>query len=205
MKKGFYKRRPVDFTLYGVSHFYFNPISHWNSQGCGCGANALSTITGAPVRTFRKWGKVVKVKDGTAVALSEKDMVSILRGRGYTVIPLTICDLVPKAFTPMVNPQLTNDNVLLVSVRCFSDEASWFVLYKGLFAHNRTIGEISPLAFINKPILSVYLLYNPKWKKIPKWKLQQLQNTKSPLSAPAHSKTRRSSSRFSPVTSRRSS
>jgi hypothetical protein len=43
-------------------------------------------------------------------------------------------------------------------------EATWGVIHGNAFYHNFQIFELSALAFLNKPILSAYLVVHPRWR-----------------------------------------
>jgi hypothetical protein len=157
VQTGFYTKRPVTLYSYRVSKFKF-PSDDLVFKSGGCGANALSVLTRiSPTvieRANKNWGRS---------HYNDRFMVGFLRQKGYTVIPITKA-LVSQGKNPLdVGNRIRRDHVLLVSQLYLEDEASWVVLYDGNLMHNFQEAPIYPLEFINRPILTAYLIYHRKW------------------------------------------
>jgi hypothetical protein len=60
--------------------------------------------------------------------------------------------------------RLGSDHVLLVSQLLTSLEGTWGVIHRNAYYHNFDMYELSALAFVNKPILSVYVVVHPVWR-----------------------------------------
>jgi hypothetical protein len=155
MVAGFYTKYPIDFKPYRVPFFQFN--HNYGYRGQGCGAGALSIITGHS--PFHIHYNICKRNH-----FSDVKMVRYLRQEGYTVIPVTQCAVTRLGGMNHIKP----DHVLLVSQLMMKNEGSWIVVNNGKLAHNFDIVPLSPLEFINRPILSAYIVFHPKWKVKPK-------------------------------------
>jgi hypothetical protein len=56
------------------------------------------------------------------------------------------------------------DHVLLVSQLLTSKEGTWGVVFGELYYHNFQPYDLSTFAFLNKPLLSVYVVCHSKWR-----------------------------------------
>jgi hypothetical protein len=56
------------------------------------------------------------------------------------------------------------DYVLLVSQLIRPAEGTWGVVFEDFYYHNFESYALSALAFLNKPLLSVYIVFHPKWQ-----------------------------------------
>lgn len=152
MDKGTYTGRRVDFASYATS--CFNPFlfSAANHGLSGCGASALGLLTGVLPANF-----AAKTPDKH---YPDKFMLRCLRRHGFRVLRLTQCNL--SANTPGVNAR----HVLLLSQLVRENEATWIVLFNGVCYHNFEIYSLELLSFINKPLLSAYVVFHLRWQRI---------------------------------------
>jgi hypothetical protein len=140
----------VDFSPYAASffapHLYCGPVR----SGLGCGASALALITGvAP--------EIIASENGGA-HYSDLFMTRFLRACNFRTIRLT---------TNMVTGarnKIGADHVLLVSQLFRRQEGTWGVVFQDFYYHNFQGYVLSSLAFLNKPILSAYVVFHPKWR-----------------------------------------
>jgi hypothetical protein len=85
-------------------------------------------------------------------------MVRFLRRRGFTVLPLTQCTV--SASYSLIN----ESHVVLVSQLFRRNEATWGVIFGGMYYHNFDFYTLDPLSFLNKPVLSAYVISSPLWQ-----------------------------------------
>lgn len=140
----------MDFAPFAASFFAPHLFSaHVRSQ-LGCGASALALITGvAP--------EIISSQNGRT-HYSDRFMTRFLRARRFRTLRLTP-DLLVQAKTK-VRP----DHVLLISQLFRHGEGTWGVVFADFYYHNFDTYALSSLAFLNKPILSAYLVIHPKWQ-----------------------------------------
>jgi hypothetical protein len=116
----------------------------------GCGAVALSLMTGiAPEKI------AIKNKTGH---YPDKFMIGYLRRRGYRVVRLTQC------LVSSTEDRVRTDHVVLLSQLFRKNEATWGVLYNEYYWHNYAPYTVSSISFLNKPILSAYIVSHAKWR-----------------------------------------
>jgi hypothetical protein len=153
VEKGTYTRRRVDFSKYSVA--FFNPYLFADAKkaSCGCGAVALSTLTGIlPER--------LALRNGDR-HYSDRFMQKVLREQGFTVVPLSLCTV------SIAKARLANNNVLLLSQLFRRNEATWGVVFNSMYYHNYQAYNLEVLSFLNKPVLTAYALWHPKWLVFP--------------------------------------
>lgn len=153
MKQGSYKGRRVDFSTYAAS--CFNPFLFAGPvrSRLGCGATALALLTGVAPET------ITAKKRGSHY--SDDFMVRFLRARGFRVLLLTLCNL------SSAKADIGTAQVLLLSQLFRKNEGTWGVIFNGEYYHNFEGYSLTVLSFINKPILSAYLVAHPKWQRNP--------------------------------------
>lgn len=142
----------MDFSRYATScfnPFLFSSPTHFLS---GCGASALGLLTGIPPANF-----AVKNGDGH---FSDAYMLRSLRRHGFRVLRLTQCNLSQN--TARVNSR----HVLLLSQLFQENEATWLVLFNGVCYHNFDVYSLEALSFINKPLISAYVVIHSRWQMI---------------------------------------
>jgi hypothetical protein len=85
-------------------------------------------------------------------------MTRFLRARRFRTLRLTP-DLLVQAKT-----EVRPDHVLLLSQLFRPGEGTWGVVFEDFYYHNFDAYALSSLSFLNKPILSAYLIVHPKWQ-----------------------------------------
>ena len=116
----------------------------------GCGASALALITGiAP--------EIISDKNARA-HYSDRFMTGFLKVWDYHLLRLTP-DLIARAKT-----KIGQDHVLLISQLLRENEGTWGVIFGDAYYHNFSVYSLSSLSFLNKPILSAYLVVHPSWR-----------------------------------------
>jgi hypothetical protein len=148
MEKGRYTGRRVDFSPYAVS--CFKPHLFQFRPGLGCGATALALLTGVTPDQ-------IALRNGSK-HYSDRFMRRFLREHGCEVLLLTQCR-VSAAVT-----RIGGEHVVLVSQLVLRNEGTWGVLYNDYFFHNFGIYSFESVSFLNKPILSAYLVAHPRWR-----------------------------------------
>jgi hypothetical protein len=150
VEKGSYRGRRADFSNYAAS--FFNPylFSGTARSVIGCGASALALLTGAAPEGIAKINRRAHYSDGF--------MVRFLRDRKFSVLQLTLCNL------SAATPKIGTSHVLLLSQLFRPNEGTWGVIFNGTYYHNFQSYSLDALSFLNKPILSAYLVVHPKWR-----------------------------------------
>ncbi len=151
MLPGRYRRQSIDISQYKVNEFIPAADTGWG----GCGATAISLLTGIRVNRLER--------GHTGIHFSDQWMVTQLRKRGYTTVPLRW-----KEFNSdhLIYYPITPNHVLLVSQLMFKREASWLVYYNGDAYHNFQKLTMHPYDLLNKPILTAYIVWHPKWGQL---------------------------------------
>jgi hypothetical protein len=146
--KGTYKSRRVSFEPYAVR--LFTPYLYFDARHAGCGATALSVLTGVPP---------LRVRDANRCRdhYSDKFMLAFLRRRAFRVRKLTMCDASHAA------NQVGLNHVLLMSQLFSKNECTWVVTYRGVCWHNCDTYMLDKLSLINKPAISIYFVWHPRW------------------------------------------
>ena len=101
-------------------------------------------------------------------------MRRFLKEHGFTIVPLTLCKV------SMAKVRLGKWHVLLMSQLFKRNEATWGLIFNSMYYHNFEIYHLEALSFLNKPILTAYLLWHPKWQaSLPtkQWPGETTQNT----------------------------
>ena len=153
MDKGTYKGRRVVFKHYAVS--CFNPFlfSDSASELRGCGAGALALLTGvAPERIAAKNG---------GIHYSDAFMLRFLRECGFRTLQLTQRNL------SAAKDYVGTEHVILLSQLFKRNEATWGVIFGGMYYHNFSLFGLNALSLLNKPVLSAYLVVDPRWRTRP--------------------------------------
>lgn len=149
MMDGSSRGRRVDFSQYATS--FFNPfLFHEDRARLGCGATALALVTGVPP-------EIIAARNGRA-HYSDKFMVSFLRQRHFRVQPLT------KRCIVASTSGIGRRHVVLLSQWFRAEDATWGVMSGGCFYHNFERYWLDQFSFLNKPILSAYLLFHERWR-----------------------------------------
>jgi hypothetical protein len=140
----------MDFAPFAAS--FFAPHLFSGSVRCqlGCGASALALITGVPP-------EIISARNG-GTHYSDRFMTRFLRVRNFRTLRLT-----PRMVTG-ARTKIGADHVLLVSQLFRPGEGTWGVVYADFYYHNFDAYALSSLAFLNKPIMSAYLVIHPNWR-----------------------------------------
>jgi hypothetical protein len=140
----------VDFSRYATA--CFNPFLFSSSENAsgGCGASALGLLTGIRPANF--------IPKNGVKHYSDSYMLFCLRHHGFQVFRLTQCNL------SHATCGISDRHVLLLSQLYRKNEATWIVLFNSICYHNFDAYSLESLSFINKPLLSAYVLYHPKWQ-----------------------------------------
>ena len=140
----------MDFSPFAASFFAPHLFCGSFRAALGCGAAALALITGvAP--------EIIATENGDA-HYSDRFVVRFLRTRNFRALRLTP-DLVTRSKSP-----IGSDHVLLISQLFRHGEGTWGVVFQDFYYHNFGAYTLSALSFLNKPILSAYLVIHPKWR-----------------------------------------
>lgn len=147
LKAGKYQNN-INFSDYKVTKF--NPYLFDRSWSYGCGRTALSTLTGVAPYKF------VEQKNYT-----DKYMIRELVDRNFVVLPITNADVTQ---TPQfIVSHIKESHVILASQLAIKGEGTWSAYYGGYSFHNFAVEELKPLEFLNRPLLSAYVIFHSKW------------------------------------------
>jgi len=150
MAKKHNQGRRADFEPFAASFFAPHLYTGIDRARVGCGAGALALITGIPPESV----------DAEHVGNHYADsfMVRFLKRRGYRVLNLSPLSIVG------AHSRISADHVVLISQLFRRYEATWGVIFGSTYYHNFDSYSLSGLAFLNKPILSAYLVIHPTWR-----------------------------------------
>lgn len=145
----------IQWFNYQTHKFQF-PVPMENVE---CGAYALHALTKIP---YEKIVKINKRKDGH---WSTKIMLEFLNKHGYKVGEISAKNTIEcHSVKNLCKPLLRDNNVILIDQKCYAEENSWIVLYKGFLMHSGEIDKINALEFLNYPIENAYLIWHKDWK-----------------------------------------
>lgn len=154
MDIGSYHGRRVNFNLYAAACFNPHLFAQPAEAMYGCGTSALALLTGiAPSMIAKKRRRLY---------WSDACMLRFLRRHGIQTLRLTQCNLTRQPLNGV-----GNRHILLISQLFARNEATWIVLFNGIAYHNFDIYHQETLSFLNKPILSAYVLTKPEWQRQP--------------------------------------
>jgi hypothetical protein len=153
MERGTYTGHRVDFKNYAVSFFNPHLFSDSISSHAGCGACALAMLTGTDPGT-------VAAKNGNR-HYADDFMLRFLRRQQFKVLALTLCNV------STARSDLGPDNVILVSQLFTRNEGTWGIIFQCNYYHNFSIYSLNALSMLNKPVLSAYVVFHPKWRLQP--------------------------------------
>lgn len=142
--------RRADFGPFAASVFAPHLFCGSVRSQLGCGASALALLTGVPP-------EIISSQNGRA-HYSDAFMVRFLKTRKFRTLQLT-----PRLISGAAS-KISMDHVLLISQLFRHDEGTWRVVFGDFYFHNFEPYSLSNLAFLNKPILSAYLVIHPKWR-----------------------------------------
>jgi hypothetical protein len=148
MKFGKYHRK-LNFEKLEVATFPLFLFNKRDYEQVGCGASALSLLTGLHPNNFQR------VKD----QFSDRYMIGKLRGHGFSVYSISKADLTNGSW----GYRLNDKHVLLYSALIRKHEASWFVQNGNFRFHNFAIDTVLMYDLLNFPILNLYCITHPRW------------------------------------------
>lgn len=152
MEKGSYNGRRVPFWRYTASRFDPYLFASGANAGFGCGATALALLTGIFPRSI--------AHENGDHHFPDEFMVQFLRRHRYGVQQLTLCNV--SASESNIGPE----HVVLLSQLFRRNEATWGVIYSGIYFHNFAVYQLENLSLLNKPVLSAYLVIHPRWRPL---------------------------------------
>lgn len=148
MEDGSYED-PVNFAAFAVRKFVPHLFTSNNSLLVltGCGANALGLLTGEKpwkIKYRHHW--------------PDEFLLKFLRKKGWNSHKITKYNVTK---SKKVSWPIDENHIVLFSFCTVRDEASWAVLHNNLIYHNFEITVCRPMEFLNRPILSAYVLSHP--------------------------------------------
>jgi len=158
MREGRYTR-PVDLSGYRAGYFAPHIFFSRIVGDPGCGASALSCITGIDPRFYAR----VNIKDSghPKKGFSDTFMRKMLALEGYQAIELTKRGINHDRW---IEYQIEKQHVILTSQLLARSIVSWVVIHNGLVHHNFQTVSLDGLDFLNKPTITTYCIWHPKWK-----------------------------------------
>lgn len=154
MEVGYYRKKAIDWADYTVDLFV--PHLYTNYSG-GCGANALSLLTGVPPH------HILNTNRENRKHWKDSFMIGFLKKHGFKVFPLTKCEVTNVAGA-YVCDSIGNQHILLLSQLMGKNTASWTVVYNELMYHNFETVSFKGLNLVNSPSLTVYVVFRPEWR-----------------------------------------
>lgn len=145
-----HRGRRMDFSPFAASVFVPHIFTGAERASVGCGAGALSLLTGVPPE------KIAAKHRGRHY--SDNFMIRFLMCRGFRTLKLTPFRV--SSAKNRVGPQ----HVILISQLLRDCEATWGVIFEDGYFHNFNTYSLSSLALLNKPILTAYLVIHPSWR-----------------------------------------
>lgn len=153
MRNGTYRKRQINFKKFETERFVPFLFEFATYAGFGCGVTTLALLTGvSPVAIYKRLG------DGH---VSDDRMVHFLRAYGFSVAEVTKADV---SFNQFYNDYIKSTHVLLFSQLLLRGEATWAVIHDSCIFHNFETRRIKSLEFLNRPLLTVYLVWHPLYK-----------------------------------------
>jgi len=164
--KGKYTKKPVDYKE--LRAFLFTPHLYDRVLygTAGCGATALALLTGN-----HPWD--IQDQNKRKAHYSDRFMIKYLNDHQFKTIPLSQKGL--NSNTVVTYP-VSSDHVLLVSQLMAKREATWVIYHRNLSYHNFETGATDKLDFLNKPILTAYIVWSLKFSAT-----RKLSGTKSKI------------------------
>lgn len=154
MELGKYNKK-IDFKKYTVSRPKLTFFEKGYASLFGCGPSAAACLSGV---NPSKISLINKDKNH----FSDERMVKFLRSQKFEVIPLTVADVSNSLY---VENKITRNHLLLLSQMYSRNQASWTVILNlEYIMHGFEINLLKADEFIQRPILTSYLLFKKSWK-----------------------------------------
>lgn len=122
-----------------------------------CGSAAISVLTGLNPQFIEK--KLPKNR----IHWTDSSLSFFLQNRGYKVIPVTKRGITNISGNSWCKYPLGENHCILANCRVCYEEASYFVVHKGLKYHNFEVTFIDPLFWLNKPTSTAFVVWHPNW------------------------------------------
>jgi hypothetical protein len=90
---------------------------------------------------------------------SARFMTQFLRARGYRVLELTRCNL------STARTKIGLNHLVLLAALFRQNEGTWSALHNGVLYHNCEGYTLDSLSFLNKPLVSAFLVVHPNWRR----------------------------------------
>lgn len=134
---------------------YFKPFLSSNplSANFGCGASCLQLLTGIPAYDIKNPNK----KD--PLHWPDHFIIGFLKKYNFKVHKLNINKITYRI--RHVHNLITRRHLLLTSQYMYGNVASWFCYFNYCCFHNMEITDVSHFDFVNRPIITAYLLKPP--------------------------------------------
>lgn len=149
MELGKYNKKPISFFDYEIKsfapHIFLSPYSNL----AGCGATALSVLTGVEPFNIKNYAK-------NGENWADAFMISYLRRKKWAVKQLTRLNAADGDY---ITDKINRFHIVLLSQAYIRGQQSWSVLFnKEWIIHNFELVKIDCLEFLNRPISSAYLV-----------------------------------------------
>lgn len=149
-------KKRIDYNSFLVKKFV--PHLYCEAYGrLGCGATLLSLLTGE---------NPLYIKNNNEYNPNEwtdKFLINYLRRRKFRVVQLASLEVTN--FDSYENP-IKLDHVIIVSQIFNRKDSSWSCIYNGRIYHNFVISNFDNYEFLNRPILTAYLVWHKDWSYI---------------------------------------
>lgn len=155
MKLGSYRDR-VDFDAFEVSKFTPHIFCYHMDMTYGCGASALSLLTGIHPSKF---------KAPPRGDWKDHIVLSILNANKFKTARLTMRGVTNFDWTSY---PIGRQHVVLAKIKLIKYNASWVVIHSGIIFHNFELAPLKPLEFINHPVMAAYLVKGRQWESTKK-------------------------------------
>ena len=136
-----YKVRKFTPTLYSESYAAF-----------GCGANLLATILNRHPFSFRSPDKI------NPDNWPDYYIVGQLKKNGWKVIKLNTLEV---SNVDYIEDNITKNHIVIMSQHYNKRDASWAICHNNLYIHNFAITRLDNYEFLNRPIITSFLIWNP--------------------------------------------
>jgi hypothetical protein len=150
--------KKIDFDTLTVSRPNFYLYDRILYSTAGCGASALSLLTGGKPHNINKLNK-------DKYHFSNSFMENYLRKRKFQLFKITDNRLLKKKDNPL-EEKIKDNHVLLCCMKLSKKSYSWAVIWgqPSFMIHNFEIIKMKTLDFANYPMDSLYIVYKKSWK-----------------------------------------
>lgn len=140
----------LDFSQYIAPNFKRKKVI----RGYSCGEYVLHQLTD---KTFTQQEDKLY---GIPKILPMDAMVSILKKRKYTVVPLTVCGVTNSHY---IRNAVEHLHVVVNCQLYARNEASWSICWNNMYFHGGWENAPPMLEFINRPILASWIVWHKSW------------------------------------------